>query len=83
MQIFECVSCGTLVGTENDKEPLSCPMCRSRMRLLEEEIELKKKIECPDCENSFFVKEDFNPYKCAFCNYTFVTSPHRRTEERL
>jgi len=83
MRVYECKSCGTIIGIPDDKEPLYCPMCRGQMNILEEEIELKKEINCPDCENKFFVKEDFSPYKCAFCNFTFITSPYRKSEERL
>ncbi|MEN3043718.1 MAG: hypothetical protein ABDH37_00675 [Candidatus Hydrothermales bacterium] len=80
---FECKSCGTPVGTRKNKEPNFCPLCRGKMVKIETEIDLKIKISCPDCKNEFLVEENFVPYKCVFCNFTFTVSPNRRFEERL
>ncbi|MEO0300976.1 MAG: hypothetical protein ABIM98_03265 [candidate division WOR-3 bacterium] len=83
MEIFECKSCGSLIGIQGEKEPLFCPLCRGKMIKIELDVDLKVKIKCPECENIFFVKENFSPYKCAFCNFTFISSPFRKFEERL
>ncbi|MEN3045486.1 MAG: hypothetical protein ABDH49_00640 [Candidatus Hydrothermales bacterium] len=80
---FECKSCATLIGIAENKEPNFCPLCRGKMVKIEPEINFRKKVICPDCKNEFLVEENFSPYKCAFCNFTFPTSPHRRFEERL
>ncbi len=83
MQVYECKSCGTIIGVLEEKEPLFCPLCRGKMVNLNEKMELKIKTHCPECDSIFFVGENFSPYKCAFCNYTFLKSPFRKSEERL
>lgn len=39
--------------------------------------------QCPECEETFFMKAGVSPYKCAYCNYTFPRSPYRIQEEHL
>jgi DNA-directed RNA polymerase subunit RPC12/RpoP len=82
MEIYECKSCGTIIGTV-EKKPLFCPLCRGKVVLIKEKVNLNKEISCPDCDEKFYVEEKFSPYKCCFCNYTFSVTPYRRAEERL
>lgn len=86
MKEFECKGCGTVVylPPKNKKEPI-CPQCRGVMREIGEGVKVSelKKYECPACKNVFFMKKDYSPYKCPFCNYTFPVTPRLKQEEKL
>ncbi len=83
LKSFECKGCGTVVWVPIDQDdPLYCPLCRSG--LTEVVLEMGENVSeyrCPECGNVFFMEK--TPYKCAYCNYTFPTTPYLRQEERL
>lgn len=85
LKAFECKACGALVfvGPREMRAP-SCPICRAGT----EKIEGAKQNnlaehKCPECGYHFYVPQGSSPYKCANCNFTFVTTPKKRGEERL
>ncbi len=80
---FECKGCGTVIWVpETQDDPLYCPICRSGMTEVEIKPDEKAKVfTCPECGNEFLTTKP--PYKCAYCNYTFPTTPYLRQEERL
>ncbi|MDD3649514.1 MAG: hypothetical protein WBJ76_03215 [Candidatus Hydrothermia bacterium] len=80
-KFFECRSCGYIVVSETT--PLFCPMCRMSMREVPEVKGKFKSIVCTACGNEFSFRQDYPPYKCAYCNNTFKVSPFRAQEEKL
>ena len=83
LKAYECKSCGTVIWVPEDQdEPLYCPICRSSLTEVNIPFdEAAKRFECPECGSVFYMKG--TPYKCAYCNYTFPTTPYRTQEERL
>ena len=71
-RVYRCESCPTRVAVDEKlkQRPITCPKCRG-MLVLEgrEEQFAGEKVECPDCENSFYAEKP--PFKCAFCDHTF------------
>ena len=86
MNEFECKRCGCIIylSPKNNKESL-CPLCRGAMgdtgeRGKTSELQIYK---CSECGRSFCMKGEEKPYKCPFCNYTFLITPCLKREERL
>ncbi len=86
MNEFECKRCGCLIylSPKDEKEPL-CPLCRGVMGQTGESKKAKKlqTFKCPECGKVFYMRNEENPYKCPFCNYTFLVTPRLKQEERL
>lgn len=86
MREFECKGCGTAVFISSDKskDPV-CPECRGVMIFIGEikDREDMEEFTCPECEQGFFMNRNKAPYKCPFCNYTFLVSPRLKQKERL
>ncbi len=83
LKSFECKGCGTIIWVpEEQGEPLYCPLCRSSLTEVNVKLDKEaKEYTCPECENKFSIVKP--PYKCAYCNYTFPSTPYLKQDEKL
>ncbi|WP_089939876.1 hypothetical protein [Candidatus Entotheonella palauensis] len=66
---YQCQSCRTVLVFD-DREPLanaSCPLCLSRITIIEAIEETWKGFVCHHCGRHFSIQASRTPYKCPIC----------------